>query len=166
MQDADLLLALAGIAGVFVGFGALISTRDATTSELWLLRNVMNEGLMVVAAAILPVVIGRYGIAGHELWLLCGLLVLVLDWIAILLSHVRREDMAFVVLQTRVTRAAISGLLLFLEIPFQVALILVVLGLFPGVEPALYLTAVVLLLFQAAGLLVMLVYSQGRPATA
>ena len=28
MQDADLFLSLAGIAGVFVGFGALISTAE------------------------------------------------------------------------------------------------------------------------------------------
>jgi hypothetical protein len=166
MQDADLLLALAGIAGVFVGFGALISTRDATMSELWLLRNVMNEGLMVVAAAILPVVIGRYGLAGHEVWLLSGLIVLVGNWVVMILSHIRREDMAFEVLRTRATRATLGALLLFLELPFQVALILVVLGLFPDLEPALYLTAVVLLLFEAAALLVTLVYSQGRPATA
>ena len=33
MQDADLYLSLAGIAGVFVGFGALISTRSGGTSD-------------------------------------------------------------------------------------------------------------------------------------
>ena len=33
MQDADLLLSLAGIAGVFVGFGALISTRSGSTTR-------------------------------------------------------------------------------------------------------------------------------------
>ena len=166
MQDADLLVALAGISGVFVGFGALISTRDADASELWLIRNVVNGGLMVVAAALVPVVIARYGITGHELWRLCSLIVLVLDWVVIILLHTRREHMAMQVLQTRTTRAAISLTILFLEVPAQIALILVVLGLFPGMEPALYLTAVVLLLFEAAVLLVMLVYSQGRPAAA
>ena len=166
MQDADLLVGLAGIAGVFVGFGALISTRDGGASELWLIRNVVNEGLMVVAAALVPVVIGRYGITGHELWSMCSLIILVLDWAWIILMHTRREHMALQVIQTRATRAAISLSALFMEVPFQVALILVVLGPFPDVEPALYLTAVVLGVFQAAVLLVMLVYSQGRPATA
>jgi hypothetical protein len=33
MQDADLFLSLAGIAGVFVGFGALISVRSGDPSE-------------------------------------------------------------------------------------------------------------------------------------
>jgi hypothetical protein len=166
MQDVDLLVALAGIAGVFVGFGALISTRDGGASELWLIRNVVNEGLVVVAAALVPVVIGRYGITGHELWLLCSLIVLVLDWVGIILSHIRREDMAFQVLRTRATRVALSVLFFFLEVPAQIALILVVLGVFRDLEPALYLTAVVLMLFEAAVLLVMLVYSQGRPTAA
>jgi hypothetical protein len=166
MQDADLLVALAGIAGVFVGFGALISTRDADRSELWLIRNVVNEGLMVVATALVPVAIARYDLAGHELWRLCSLIVLVGDWVVIILLHTRREHMAMQALQTRATRVTLAFLFLLLEVPFQLALILVVLGVFPDVEPALYLTAVVLALFQGAGLLVMLVYSQGRPAAA
>jgi hypothetical protein len=70
------------------------------------------------------------------------------------------------VLQTRAARAALSSTVLALEVPAQIALILVVLGLFPAVDPALYLTAVVLMLFEAAVVLVMLVYTQGRPATA
>jgi len=41
-----------------------------------------------------------------------------------------------------------------------------VLGLFPDVEPALYLTAVVLGLFLGALALLGLVYSQRRPQTA
>lgn len=166
MQDADLLVALAGIAGVFVGFGALISTRDADASELWLIRNVVNGGLMVVAAALVPVVIARYDLAEHELWRLCSLLVLALDWAVIILLHTRREHMAMRVLQTRAARAALSSTVLALEVPAQIALILVVLGLFPAADPALYLTAVVLMLFEAAVVLVILVYTQGRPATA
>jgi hypothetical protein len=166
MQDADLLVALAGIAGVFVGFGALISTRDADASELWLIRNVVNGGLMVVAAALVPVVIARYDLAGHELWRLCSLLVLALDWAVIILLHTRREHMAMRVLQARAARAALWSTVLALEVPAQIALILVVLGLFPAVDPALYLTAVVLMLFEAAVVLVILVYTQGHPATA
>lgn len=166
MPDAELLVALAGIAGVFVGFGALISTREGGLGELWLIRSVVNQGLMVVAAALVPVAIGRYGVAGHQLWLLSSLLLLVGNWVVIVLLHLRREDRAFQVLQSRASRAVLSGFVLFLELPFQVALILVVLGLFPDLEPALYLTALLLILFEAAALLVMLVYSQGRPAAA
>jgi len=57
MQDADLLLSLAEIAGVFVGFAALISIRSDSTSEAYevtYVRAVVSFGLMVVVAA-LPV---------------------------------------------------------------------------------------------------------------
>ena len=46
------------------------------------------------------------------------------------------------------------------------ALILVVLGLFREKEPALYLTAVGLVLFLDAFMLLFLVFSQRRPQTA
>jgi hypothetical protein len=54
----------------------------------------------------------------------------------------------------------------FLWVPMHVVLILVALGLFPDLEPALYITAVVLYLFMDGLILLYLVHSQGRPATA
>ena len=51
-------------------------------------------------------------------------------------------------------------------VPLLAALILVVLGLFPDQEPALYLTAVGLGLFLGAVALLILVFSQRRPQTA
>jgi len=48
----------------------------------------------------------------------------------------------------------------------QIALVIVVLGPFPDQEPALYLTAVALLLVMAASFLLSLAYSFGRPQTA
>ena len=165
MTDTELFMALAGIAGVFVGFGALIGA-TASQSEQWLVRNVVNQALIVIAVALVPVVLGRYGLADHALWLGASVIALVIDWAVILLLHTRREHMAMLVLQTRAARTALASTILLLEAPAQIALILVVLGLFPDLEPALYLTAVVLLLFEAAVVLVMLVYTQGRPATA
>ena len=74
--------------------------------------------------------------------------------------------MAFQILQGRGTRVAIGIAALLLEVPFQGTLILILLGQSPDVDRALYLTAVILALFQAAALLVILVYSRGRPAAA
>ena len=48
----------------------------------------------------------------------------------------------------------------------HIALILVVLGLFPDLESALYVTAVVSFLFMDGLILLYLVHSQGRPPTA
>ena len=169
MQDADLLLSLAGIAGVFVGFGALISTRSGSTSEaveVAFVRGVVSRGLVVVVAALAPVAISRYGIIGHELWLLTSLIALVLYWVVILVNNRTPGHTALFAAAPRaaILRVAVPAVLVWVSL--SIALILVVLGPFPDLEPALYLTAVVLVLLEAAFYLMTLVYSQGRPATA
>jgi hypothetical protein len=70
MQGTDVLIPLAEIAGVFVGFGALIAVRSGTamsTFELVQVRYVMMAGIWVVIAALAPTVVGSYGVAGHGL---------------------------------------------------------------------------------------------------
>ena len=81
MQDTELFLSLAEIAGVFVGFGALISVRSGGSSEaleVTYIRSVVTAAIWVVVAALAPVIVSRYGIAGHGLWLACSVLALVL----------------------------------------------------------------------------------------
>jgi hypothetical protein len=58
MQDVDLFLSLAEIAGVFAGFGALISVRSGGASdahEVVHIRAVVWIGIWVVVAALAPV---------------------------------------------------------------------------------------------------------------
>jgi hypothetical protein len=50
-----------------------------------------------------------------------------------------------------------------LELPLQIPLILILLGLRPDLEPAFYLTALMFNLFEAAFVLAQLVYSEVRP---
>jgi hypothetical protein len=165
MLDLDLLVAVAGIAGVFVGFGALISaTGDA--EQLWLVRTMVTGGLEVIVAALIPVVLASYGVGGRDLLVASAAAFLAIDWAVILFLHSRRDYMAFRVLQERGARAALGVQTVALEIPLQAALVIVILGVFPAQDAALYLTAVVLALVQAAGLLVIYVYTRGRPATA
>jgi uncharacterized membrane protein len=161
MTDTELFMALAAIAGVFVGFGALIGATAGRT-EQWLVRNLVNQGLIVIGVALVPVVLGRYGLEDHALWLVASVLALGANWAVILLLHSRREHMAFQVIRTRAQRVVLGVTMLLLEIPAQGALLLVILGPVPDLEPALYLTTVVLWLFQAAVLLVMLVYARGH----
>lgn len=169
MQDTDLFLSLAEIAGVFVGFAALISVRSGGASDahaVTYIRSVVTTAIWVVIAALAPVIVSRYGVTGHELWLVCSLLALVLllsQWIANERTTESRE------LGAALSRAQTVGVVasyLGLMIPTIAALILVVLGLFPDQEPALYLTAVGLGLFLGAFSLLMLVFTQGRPQTA
>jgi hypothetical protein len=158
MQDTELFLSLAEIAGVFVGFGALIAVRSGATmalSEINGIRWVMTSGIWVVIAALAPTIISSYGATGHELWLLCSLLavafLVVMIWVLAWtpenqaeldrnLATVPRAKIALVVVPTFWLPVALVVL----------ALALVVLGLFPDQEQALYLTAVALGLYMGA----------------
>jgi hypothetical protein len=169
MQDTDLFLSLAEIAGVFVGFGALISVRTGGPSdahEVTYIRSVVSLGIWVVIVALAPVIVSRYDLAGHGLWLACSLLALVLllgQWIVNERTTESRElAAAYSRAQTIGTVTSYLGLM----IPTITALILIVLGLFPDQEPALYLTAVGLGLFLGAFSLLLLAFSQRRPQTA
>ena len=165
MQDADLLVQLAGIAGVFLGFGALISVRSASPSEayeLTYIRSVVEMGTEVVVAALVPVTLSHYDITGHEVWLLSSLVFLAVYW-GLFAMDMRVPETRAIAAATRGARRAVSALLF---VPMNVALVLVALGLLPDQEPALYLTAVGLLLVLAATFLLSLAYSFGRPRTA
>lgn len=170
MQDADLLVGLAGIAGVFVGFGALISIRGTGVSEaheVAYVRMVVWMGLMVIVTSLVPVVISRYGLTGRELWLPSSLLFVVLFWGMNLVSERMDAERRAIVAGLRPkARARLEVPAAFLWVPMHVVLILVVLGLLPDVDAALYITAVVLYLFMDGLILLYLVHSQGRPATA
>jgi|BarGraNGADG00312_2_1021985.scaffolds.fasta_scaffold16409_2 hypothetical protein len=169
MQDADLFLSLAGIAGVFVGFGALISVRGSGPSDTFdvaYIGMVVSMGVWVIVAAIAPVTISRFNVVDHGLWLVCSLLALVLFWIGDeamqRMSPERRVLKAAYPLKAR-ARVEIVGA--FLWVPMNVALILIVLGLVPDREPALYFAAIVLFLFLDASMLLLTVTSAGRPQT-
>lgn len=166
MPETDLFMELAGIAGVFLGFGALISIRSAGTSEafeLTYIRSVVEMGAQVVVVALFPVILSHYGITGHELWLLSGLVFLVLFWGMFFVVALRVPEARAVAFATPMARRAVSAAL---YVPEIVAVVLVVLGPFPDQEPALYLTAVGLHLVLAASFLLSLAYSFGRPQPA
>lgn len=165
IQDLNLLTAIAEIAGVFVGFGALISvTRrsEIDAAQLSQIRAVVTIGLVVMVAALIPVGLGHYGITGHDLWLVCSIIFLLLIW-AVTISSLRSPENR----QLALTRARDNPMMaaffwLLLEIPMQAPLVLVIIGANPELEPAFYITSLVLNLFQAAFVLAQFVYSQAN----
>ena len=162
-EDLNLLIEIANIAGIFVGFGALISvTRRAEINalQLGLIRAVVTIGLVVIVAALIPIGLGRFGLVGHDLWLISSLIFLILTWATTLLSLRSRENRQLTTTRTRSHPINALILWIFLEVPMQVFLVLAVLGLFPQHEPAFYLAALAFNLFQAVFILVQLVYSQ------
>lgn len=163
IQDTDLFVALAEIAGVFVGFGALISVTRHTeieASQLGQIRAVVTTGLVVIVAALIPVGLSRYGVTGHNLWFSCSLVFLLLSWAVIVLALRRPENRELIISQTRASPVTAIFFWLLLEIPIQVPLLLAVLGLYPDQESAFYTTALIFNLFEAAFVLAQFVYSQ------
>ena len=169
MQDADLFMELAAIAGVFVGFGALIAVRSGSASdafEVAWMRGVVSVGLVAVLAALAPVVISRYGLTEHEVWALSSILFLVGFIGVFAISNLTPEARVAddpIPRSMKVVRFAIwlpSMIVLFLA-PIAIAL-----GVAPVPEEALYFTLVALALFWSAISLLMLVFTGRRPATA
>jgi hypothetical protein len=112
MQDPELFLSLAEIAGVFVGFGALIAIRSGDairTGELTSLRWVMSTALWVVIAGLCPVLISRYGVAVRELWLAAGILALVLFAVIVTVNAVAPENLSEVAVAAAAAQRARAG---------------------------------------------------------
>jgi len=174
MQDTELFLSLAEIAGVFVGFGALIAVRSGgptEAGEVTGIRWVVSNAIWVVIVALAPIIISSYGITGHQLWLGCSLLALALLVVMMTVNGRTPENRAEIAATLAATPRAIVAVVVYgftIWLPtasLVLVLALVALGLFPDQEQALYLTAVALgLLMGALGLFVG-VFWQRRPAT-
>lgn len=167
MPNAELLIHLAEIAGVFVGFGALISIRSDTTTdeyEVTMIRMIVWTGIVVVVAALLPVVLAGYGIDGHGLWVTSSVLFLVLWWVGgMVMERLSPERSRYLAALPTRSRIRVEIPALFLWVPMNIALVLVFFGSFSDQEPVLYVTAVALNLIMDALLLLYLVFRQGRP---
>ena len=173
MQGTELFLSLAEIAGVFVGFGALIAVRSGgslQTGEINDLRWVVTTAIWVVIAALAPIVVGSYGPTGHELWLACSLMALAFLLVMTVVFSLTPENRAELADSLApVPRALILAVMVpTFWLPFVLvilALAVVVLGLFPDHEPALYLTAVALGLLMSALMLLVGVFWQRRSSS-
>lgn len=163
MIELDLFVAIAEIAGVFVGFGALISvTRgdEIDADRLGQIRAVVTIGLVVIVAALVPVALSRYSVPDRTLWTISSLIFLIISWAVIVLSLRRPENRELVIDQAQSTPVRALFFWVLLELPIQVPLILSVLGVWPDLQPAFYLTALVFNLFEAAFVLAQFVYLQ------
>ena len=117
-----------------------------------------------MVAALIPVGIAAYGASGHSLWVLCAVGYLIVD-LAILVDMVRRPDnRAFLAAAAHSKSSTFWFYWLGMQaLPLWLPLLIIVLGLLPGQEPALYTTAVLFNLFQAAFTLWQVVYMQVCP---
>ena len=176
MQDTDLFMELAGIAGVFVGFGALIAVRSGGASgreEVAGVRGVVSMAALTIVAALAPVTLSRYELTEHEVWALSAMLVLV--GLVVMIGAMARTpeyrgNWSAEIEATRMAQrprwlVAVEGAAYVLSMLAWVAIpIIVVLGVAPDLEAALYFTVVVLSLAMAGWTLLGLVYLQRGPS--
>lgn len=163
MQDTELFLSLAEIAGVFVGFGALIALRSSGPGDMYdllMIGMVVWVAIAVAIIAIAPVAVSGFGIADHTLWLACSVIALLVffagDEVVTRASRERRSFIAEAPMRRRWKGELAVGAVTW--IPATVALGLVILGVLPEQEAALYFLAAALFLLLAAILLLMIVF--------
>ena len=174
MQDADLFVGLAGIAGVFVGFAALIAVRIGGPSdplEVAPMRMIVSMAMLTIVAALAPVALGRYDLTDHQVWALSS----ALGWVGFALMGAvsartpeYRASWAMSAAATRLTLGAVVEWVFFAlyMIVLLVAPIVIILGVAPELEAALYFTYVALILLGAGWALLGLVFAQRLPASA
>ena len=167
MPGTEGFLKLAGIAGVFVGFGALIAVRSGGAGdpfEIIHVRFVVWLGMLTVVAALAPVTLGPYGLGEHLVWVVSSLIVMAV-YFGMGIVNVRMPELKAEAGSDRRRDVREAAFSLVLAVPVAVAVIVIVLGLRPDLDAALYRTILVLLLVGAGGTLLELVYAQRRPAS-
>ena len=158
MLGDDVLIGIAQIAGTFAGFAALAGlvgrrARDSSRYDVERLRTVILNGVMVVVTALIPIVVGGYGLNETSAWRVSSGLALVINW----------------ALAAAVVAFGRSGLLeadrfykwagYTIEIPLELALIANIFGVLSAHAAGFYLTFLYLALIQAVIVFVQLVNS-------
>jgi len=163
-DNLHLFLSIAEIAGVFVGFGALISfARDATPEARNQLLLVVMTGLVVLSAALLPVWLDRFGLADRVLWVSSSAGFLLAIWGTIFIVFRDRDFREWNKADMKAHPVRTVLFWTFLEVPIQASLVLEIFGVAPTLSSALYVTALVLNLFEAAAWLGRLVLARDSP---
>jgi hypothetical protein len=174
MQDADLFVGLAGIAGVFVGFAALIAVRSGGPTdplEVAPMRMMVSMAMLTIVAALAPVTLGRYDLTDHQVWALSSALALVGFALIPAVSARTPEYRVAWSMEAAAARLTLGDVVnwavyALYMIVLLVAPIIIILGVAPELEAALYFTVVVLFLLGAGWILLALVFAQRRPASA
>ncbi|MGN6741823.1 MAG: hypothetical protein ACTHJL_00805 [Amnibacterium sp.] len=161
-MDTDLFVHFAEIAGVFVGFGALIglrSARPADVHDVVYLRAVLMLGVWVVLGALVPIVISRYGVHDRPLWLASALVALAV-WGSLFVTYAREADVRSLDRRPEPVDRYFGIVGLPLHIVIAAGMLLAVLGLWPRLDAAFYITSLAAGLTFAGYTLLTLVLSQ------
>lgn len=151
----EFLFVLAQIAGIFVGFGALISSSavaGTTETETRTLGAIVYVGIMVVIGSLLPVLLDTFGLEIGWSLKIGSITFLAMAWLIIAKSW---DGLATTFRQ----KPIFSVIFWVQEFIVQVPMILILFGFFAAQAESLYLTAIVVSVFEAAQMMVGLVLS-------
>ena len=165
--DPSLYLAVAQIAGIFVGFGGIIGSLGdfhARTEAAKLLQSVVTLSLGVMTAALIPATLMQFRLDPQMLWHLSAAAFLLLLWVGgtcvVVFDPEYRQWF-----REHFRRAPLFAMLFWigLEVPIQVALFLALFNVVPEWSEGFVVTALMFNLFQAATLLTRFLFE--KPAT-
>lgn len=162
-METELFVHFAEIAGVFVGFGALISLRSERLTDLHdviYLRAVLGLGVWVVISALIPIAVNRYGVHDRALWFSCGVFALTLWAVLLLTTNLTADSRSF----NRTAAERIDRYFPVVGLPLHViiagSLLLLIVNVWPGTDEALYVSALTAAVVFAGYTLLALVMSQ------
>lgn len=164
--DSSLFLAVAQIAGIFVGFGGIIGTLGdfhARTEAAKLLQSVVSMSLSAMTAALIPATLIQFQPDPEMLWQLSAGIYILLIWIGgtlVVMFNPEFRDW----FRAHVRRAPLFALLFWfgLEVPIQVSLFLALFDVAPQWSQGFYVTALMFNLFQAAVLLTRFLFEKPK----
>ncbi|MFZ1410741.1 MAG: hypothetical protein WAS07_04745 [Micropruina sp.] len=142
-METDLFVHFAEIAGVFVGFGALISLRSARPSDphdVVYVQAVLGLGVWVMIAALVPIVVSQYGVRDSALWRSCALAALAI-WVIFVIALGRSPASRSIDRSPERLDRLFPVVGLPLHIVIAGSLVLAISGVWPGIGEALYITA-------------------------
>ena len=162
MESSDTLLTLAELGAAFAGFSALVSVlkgrrgQPAAAHDILRLRIVIATSVVVVAASLVPVALTNFNLSERAVWGVSAVVLLALDY-AVILSFVRSYQPVRGEFPPDRTAVGLYGSL---EIVEQLGLVAVILNVRPELNYALYVTALVLNICQAAMVFVRYIESE------
>jgi hypothetical protein len=167
-QSIDFLISVAEIAGVFVGFGVLIGaiqrSDEVAPERKALAQGIAIIGLTAMLTALLPPTLREFGLSGQALWFYASIGFFVIIYVAFAAALGQRDFREFNIVNFKKSPLWASIFWIGLEAPIQLALLMIIFDLLPGMEHALYVFAVILSVAEAAMCLTLLVFHREAAA--
>lgn len=142
-MQTELFVHFAEIAGIFVGFGALIGLRSGQSSDLHdvvYLTSVLALGVWVVIAALVPIALSQYGVHNDTLWRSSAVAAFAF-WVVSLIALWRHPSFRSMNSTPEPLDRFFPVVGLPLHIMIAGSLILIILGIWSRLDEALYVTA-------------------------